>query len=302
MRRFNSNLVTIFGSCMRHGQPFKGVEKAPLFLSKHGIAGKLVEKGNKVKHFGFKYPKIRDTKERTIGLFSAQLAQNVYRERRRCNRRILNIGGDHSVAIGSINGILENDPDALIIWVDAHADLNDKQTSETGNIHGMPLAYLTGCENPNVPGFSMSKYVRPKLDKDSVVYIGLRDVDFHEKEKIAQNNMTHYTSEEVASFGATEIINDALALKDPMGTRPIYLSFDIDSIDPRWTPSTGTPVSDGMSIYNAMDLCRTLNMTKRVIGMDLVEFNPDLQKNITDVAKTMKSSMILPQLVFNNRI
>lgn len=289
-----TNKVTVFGSAFKFGQPKDGVQKAPGVMSKAGISGDLIKVGNKVRHYGMIYPDMRETPERTVGLYTANLARKVFQEREG-GRKIINIGGDHSVAIGSINGVLEHDPDTIVVWIDAHADINTMSSSPSGNFHGMPLSFLTGLDNPRK--LSQSKYLIPKLRFDSLALIGIRDLDQFERDVIRKHQIVNYSSSDVKK-DASGVICNSIAKLDPQGNRPIYVSVDIDVLDPEIAKGTGTLAKNGIRLVNAYDMLDCLRDTGRVIGMDMVEVNPELDK--TGITTTMAMSCI--SRLFDNRV
>ncbi len=140
--------------------------------------------------------------------------------------------------MGTISGTLSKYPNAVVVWVDAHADINTIETTPTGNIHGMPAAFLLGLSS--APEFS---WVKPILKANSIVYIGLRDIDPGEKKILKENGITAFSMHEVDKYGIGEVVNRALDAVNPHRDRPIHLTFDVDALDPDVAPSTGTPVS-----------------------------------------------------------
>lgn len=129
-------------------------------------------------------------------------------------------------------------PDACVIWVDAHADINTPETTESGNIHGMPVAFLLGLGEP-VPEFS---WIKPILTPQRIVYIGLRDVDAGEKRILREHGIKAFSMHEVDKYGIGRVVEMALDHVNPSRDKPIHLSFDVDALDPTVAPSTGTPV------------------------------------------------------------
>jgi hypothetical protein len=123
--------------------------------------------------------------------------------------------------------------------VDAHADINTAETTESGNIHGMPVSFLLGLGSP-VSEFS---WVKPALKTDRIVYIGLRDVDAGEKKILKENGIKAFSMTDVDRHGIGKVVEMALDSVNPNRDRPIHLSFDVDALDPTVAPSTGTPVS-----------------------------------------------------------
>ena len=187
------------------------------------------------------------------------------------------LGGDHSLAIGTISGALAKYPDACVIWVDAHADVNTPETTDSGNIHGCPVSFLTGIAG-KVESF---EWVPACLAWDRLAYIGLRDVDTPEKAILREHNVAAFSMHHVDKYGIGKVVEMALERVNPGLKRPIYLSFDVDAMDPAIAPSTGTPVRGGLSWREAMFICEAVAETGCLIGMDLMEINPALEDEVS---------------------
>eukprot|EP01111_Echinosteliopsis_oligospora_P009122 TRINITY_DN2617_c0_g1_i1.p1 TRINITY_DN2617_c0_g1~~TRINITY_DN2617_c0_g1_i1.p1 ORF type:complete len:251 (-),score=76.97 TRINITY_DN2617_c0_g1_i1:49-801(-) len=203
--------------------------------------------------------------------------------------RCLVLGGDHSIAVGSISGILKLRPETFVVWVDAHADINTPSTSPSGNMHGMPVALLTRLAEP-IDGFDWL-HQTPPLPTSNIAYIGLRDLDDGEVELIKKHNITAFFMSHVKELGIHEIMRRVL---ESAGNKTIHLSFDVDGIDPAHTPSTGTPVSDGLSLDDGLYICKTLAETNRLLSVDLVEVNPALG-NKEEAQKTCEATIKLAE-------
>lgn len=203
--------------------------------------------------------------------------------------RTVILGGDHSIAMGSISAMAQRYPDLAVLWVDAHADINTPRTTVSGNLHGCPVAFL--LQHPDCRGIRGFDWMEQEaarlapaaegafLTPNRIGYIGLRDVEPQEKQTMRELGLTAtaYMSDIARSpAGIAGCVRKILSMIDPTGSRPLFVSFDIDSIDPRWAPSTGTPVERGITLSEALELCRICRDTGRVVGMDLVEVNPDL--------------------------
>ena len=185
------------------------------------------------------------------------IADQVYSHSRE-GRMTLTLGGDHSVAIGTVAGVARATRERLgrdtaVVWVDAHADLNTIESTPSGNIHGMPLSFLLGLNSTYIPEFSWiepdpSSYSetqpqkKPLLHPSKLVYIGLRDVDSGEKKLLKQHGIKAFSMHEVDKYGIGRVVEMALDIVNPTRTAPIHLSFDVDALDPSVAPSTGTPV------------------------------------------------------------
>lgn len=275
---FDSRNISIVGAPFNGGQPKSGVEKGPATLRDAGLNSALTKAGWKIaydrdcmvpptspddSHPGARRP-------RYVGAVCENLF-NMVQARSTAGDFVLTIGGDHSVAAGSIAGILSLRPDTFVVWVDAHADINSPTTSESGNIHGMPVALLAHLCG-KLPGFDYL-FKLPPFDLQNIAYIGLRDVDKGEKALMAEKNVTAFYMEDVEKMGIEKVMEKILQLA---GTRPLHLSFDVDGIDPKYMPATGTPVHAGLTLDDSLYICKTLAATRRVTSFDLVEINPDL--------------------------
>jgi arginase len=186
----------------------------------------------------------------------------------------LTLGGDHSIAIGSIGGALLSRPDLGVIWVDAHGDFNTPETSPSGNIHGMPLSFLTGLmQHYALPSFD---WLKNFLKPEQLVLIGIRSLDPEEKAAMKAWGVQVFTMTEIDRFGIGEVMQQAKALLFKKGERPLHLSYDIDAVDPHFAPSTGTRVRGGLNYREAHFIAESLAETGALVGMDLVEINPRL--------------------------
>ncbi len=182
------------------------------------------------------------------------------------------IGGDHSLSVGSIRGAAKHKK-LGIIWVDAHADFNTPETTPSGNIHGMPLAALCGLGDPRL--VSLWEETPPVVDPKRVAIIGARDLDPGEKRNLRQAGVMVQSMEQIDRFGMVAALEKAIdaVTRDADG---IYLSFDMDALDPRHAPGVGTPVPGGLTYREAHLACEVVAETGKLIGMDLVEVNPIL--------------------------
>jgi len=177
---------------------------------------------------------------------------------------VITIGGDHSISYSTVSSALDLYKDSLhVIWVDAHADINTQSTSVTGSIHGMPVGHLMGFETHPIATFQA-----PILDASQITYVGIRDLDPPEVKRIAEYNIS-------------------TALEQVPKDKNIYLSIDVDSLDPREFPCTGTPVYDGINLNDLLDIIHRFK--DRTVAVDLVEFNPLVNAKYADMcAQKMK--------------
>lgn len=188
------------------------------------------------------------------------------------------IGGDHSLSAGSVAGaataLADRGEELGVIWLDAHGDINTPESSLSGNVHGMPVAHLLGLGDPDMASISAQK---PALRPEHLVYVGLRDVDAAESKLIRELGIHAYTMRDVDERGLTTVLREAIA-RVGAATGGIYLSCDADWIDPSEAPGVGTPVPGGATYREAHLAMELLADTGRLVGMDLVEINPVLDR------------------------
>ncbi len=182
------------------------------------------------------------------------------------------LGGDHSLSVGSIRGAAKHKK-LGVIWVDAHADFNTPETTPSGNIHGMPLAALCGLGDPRL--VSLWDETPPILDPRRVAVIGARDLDPGEKQNLREAGVMVQSMEQIDRLGMVNALETAIE-RVGQDVDGIYLSFDMDALDPRHAPGVGTPVPGGLTFREAHLACEVVAETGRLIGMDLVEVNPIL--------------------------
>lgn len=184
------------------------------------------------------------------------------------------LGGDHSVAIGTIAGIASHKKNFGVIWFDAHGDLNTPETSPSGNIHGMPLAVSLGYGHKDLVEI-MDFY--PKVKPENVVVIGVRDLDKEEREFIRDIGIKVYTMHEIDRMGMAKVMEEAIAyLKER--TEGIHLSIDLDGLDPDDAPGVGTPVTGGVTYREGHLAMEMLAEADILISAELVEVNPILDR------------------------
>jgi arginase len=182
------------------------------------------------------------------------------------------LGGDHSLSLGSIRGAAKARKIGLI-WVDAHADFNTDKTTPSGNIHGMPLAALCGLGDLRLTQLWGEDPVA--VDPRRVAVIGARDLDPGEKANLREAGVLVMGMEQIDRLGMTAAVEKAIAVvsQDVDG---LYMSFDVDALDPRHAPGVGTPVAAGLTQREGHVACELVGETGKLIGMDIVEVNPIL--------------------------
>ncbi len=190
------------------------------------------------------------------------------------------LGGDHSLALGSVMGVARVRKLGLI-WLDAHGDFNTHETTPSGNIHGMSLAAICGYGAGSLVALGGVEQNHPKIDPHNVAIVGVRDLDPEEKRLLRTSSVVVYSMEAVDRFGIKEVMCRAIDVACH-GTDGIYLSLDLDAIDPMYAPGVGTPIPGGLTFREAHLAVELLADSCRLAGMDLVEVNPILdQRNTT---------------------
>lgn len=182
------------------------------------------------------------------------------------------LGGDHSLALGSIRGAARM-KNVGVIWVDAHADFNTAATTPSGNIHGMPLAALCGFGDPRLT--QLGHEACPAVDPQQVAIIGARDLDPGEKSNLQEAGILVMGMEQIDRMGMVAAMEKAIE-RVSRHADGLYLSFDMDALDPRHAPGVGTPVAAGLTQREGHVACELIGETGKLIGMDIVEVNPIL--------------------------
>ncbi|CEG42480.1 arginase [Plasmopara halstedii] len=306
--------VSIIGAPMTYGQPLLGADDGPDLLRKAGLHKALVGLGWSVEENGnlkFKAPAYDDPKLDPcygkakqcfpVGNGMKQLYE-IFKQKAEEGKFCLVLGGDHTIGAGSLAGLLSVHPDAGVIWVDAHADINTPADSESGNMHGMPIAFLMDgmVDSSNVPGFEWLANV-PKMKPEQLVYVGLRDVDSFERRVIHEKDIKAFSMQDVDRHGIGKTMEMALDHLCGRKQRPLHMSYDIDAVDPLVAPSTGTRVRGGLTWREAHYVAEAVAETNLMVGLDMVEVNPTLSPG--DGAQiTVDMALLLISSALGNRI
>lgn len=284
--------TAVIGAPMTYGQPYVGTDSGPRLLREGGLLSMLTSLGWRVEDVPDvdfeanveQHPSMVDpTNARNcsiVGRGTSHLA-DIVENTIKAGRFPLILGGDHSIAVGSLTGILRVRPNVGVIWVDAHADLNTPETSGSGNMHGMPLGLLMDHPTQKVdftklPGF---EYLvnGPRLSPDQLVYIGLRDVDPSERRWIRELGIKAFTMYDIDHLGIGQVMDrtfEHLLKDDP--NRPLHLSYDIDAVDPVLAPATGTKVRGGLTYREAHFVSEAVAQCGNLASAEIVELNPTL--------------------------
>ncbi|MBC7464358.1 MAG: arginase family protein [Bdellovibrio sp.] len=183
----------------------------------------------------------------------------------------LNFGGDHSIAVATVEASLRSNPKTHIIWIDAHADANSAEQSFTGSFHGMPVYYLM-MNRKNRP--ACMDWMRSSLHPAQITYVGLRDIDPFEIKLLNDLQIDYFTSDFIRTNGLKKVI-DRIQFKNKLFDN-IHLSFDIDSLDPKYGLCTGVPALGGLEIDDVFHIFETVRESNKLTNFDFVEVNPKL--------------------------
>ncbi len=199
------------------------------------------------------------------------------------------LGGDHSIAMGTIKGVLRNVDSVGVIWFDAHGDINTHETSPSGNIHGMPVASLLGIGNDDLNSIA-GDY---KIKKENITYVGCRDLDAGERKAFKDLGIKVFTMHEVDKYGIVDVMQKAIEIASN-GTDGIHVSFDLDSLDVSVAPGTGTKVLGGLNFREGNLALEMIAKTNKLVSAEFVEVNPllDHENATADVAVILAGSLL----------
>jgi arginase len=295
--------IRIIGVRMDLGAGRRGVDMGPSAMRKAGIRRRLreleyevIDEGNldsgDPEALDVEDPKLRYLPE--IAAVMEDLAGRVLKSIG-AGETPLVLGGDHSIAIGTIAGLASHyrrEKKKLgMIWLDAHGDANTPGTSPSGNIHGMPqaVAFGRGADDlVRIGGFASGE---SKLDPACCSIIGARSIDASEKKVIADIGLRVFTMEEIDRRGIYEVSREAIEIAN-RGTEGIHVSFDVDVMDPTVAPGVGTPVRGGLTYRETHTVMELVAESGRMVSMEVAEVNPilDVQNATAEVAVEMVAS------------
>lgn len=283
--------IHVIGVPMDHGAGRRGVGMGPAAMRIAGLHGRLRQLGYEVHDLGDLSIPAPETKPqgeanaKYLPLITAtctELAEHIP-DMFDDGGLPLVLGGDHSIAIGTLSGLALEQHRRLgttatgparvgVIWFDAHGDINRPETSPSGNIHGMPVSCLLG-QGP--AALTDIGYPGPKLDPACFCQIGLRDIDAVERRLLRESGIHTFTMADIDRRGMAAVVDEALRLTLD-GTDMLHCSFDIDAVDPMVAPGTGTPKLGGLTYREAHLALEIIAETGRLSSMEMVEVNPTL--------------------------
>jgi len=269
------------------GASRRGVDMGPSAMRVAGLEARLEALGHRVTDGGNILVEIAETQASgdRNARYLKQIAETCTRTADEVKKTLedgmtpLVLGGDHSLAVGSVSGVADfyrrQNQKIGILWIDAHSDINTPETSPSGNVHGMPLAALLGLGPEalgNIYGYS------PKIAPENTVILGVRDIDAAERANIRRAGVEVYTMRDIDERGMRTIMEEALRAAG-RGTVGYHVSLDMDWIDPEDAPGVGTPVRGGATYREAHLAMEILADHGRMLSFEIVEVNPVIDEH-----------------------
>jgi arginase len=291
----------IFGVPIDLGQDRRGVDMGPSAIRYARLQGALEELGYQVADLGNAVTPLPETVEKEGEIRHLEAVRDVCEEVAEHAEAMISsglfpifLGGDHSIAIGTVSGVARNFERIGVIWLDAHADFNTPQTSPSGNIHGMPLSVLTGAGHPDLVAIGGEG---ASVRTEDVVIVGLRSVDLEERRLLNDAGIRVYTMKEVDAYGIASVVRRALRALSHLDR--VHVSLDLDVVDPDVAPGVGTPVRGGLTYREAHLVMELINEAGIAASLDVVEINPILdQRNGTaELAVELVASLMGRQII-----
>jgi len=300
--------IKIVGVPMDLGQQRRGVDMGPSAVRYAGLYDRLVQLGHTVHDIGNIPVAGRDEddvrRERWVETDGGGLrhlhavtaaCRAIYAVASTCARDDFPIflGGDHALAIGTISGMAAHGS-LGVIWIDAHGDYNTPETTPSGNIHGMPMAALSGLGHPDLVNLGAPG---AKLRPQQIVMIAIRDLDAQERIALAHSGIIVYTMRDIDELGMATVARRALARLNRLSR--IHVSLDMDALEPTVAPGVGTPVTGGLTFREAHLLMEILAESEKVCSLDVVEVNPilDAGNRTAEVAVALIASLLGQQIL-----
>ena len=278
--------INIIGVPIYYGADKRGAEYGPEKLREKKLSSVLSKHNHQVYDLGnINIPEVKDYNKfslhqnlkylEAIIEVNKNLAHEVYSSLKAESFPLI-IGGDHSVALGSISGVSRANNNFAVIWMDAHGDINTQDTSGSGNIHGMPLAKVMNVGHKDLTDLY---FKGRKVHPENVFILGARDLDRGEVELIESMKLNVYSADEIIEKGMDTIVQQVIETLRARNIEAVHLSFDLDFIDAEYVPGTGTPVSVGVNVEDTKKALKMLAESRLLKSMDFVELNVLLDKN-----------------------
>lgn len=290
--------IDLIGCPMDLGQTRRGVDMGPSALRAAQLERRIEALGHNLQDLGDLHTpevetrKLRDAKARyldEIVRICEQLAKRVEKTAR-LGRFPVVLGGDHSIVMGTMAGLVKARGAQGLIYIDAHGDFNTTDTTPSGNIHGMGLAACLGLGHPKLVNIGG---VKPKVKPENVALLGVRELDAGEKELVRKNDIYVATMRDIDEKGIARVVKDAIE-RAKERTKGVHVTFDVDVLDPSEAPGTGTPVPGGLTFREAHLALEILAERNVPTSFELVEVNPllDVQNRTADLAVGLVESVL----------
>ncbi len=275
--------VAVIGVPMDLGGRRRGTDMGPSAIRYAGLGEALRELGHDVVDLGNIPVAIRET--RTVGDPRAKFLDEIVQvceelarwveDAVRGGRLPIVLGGDHSVAIGTVGGLVRARPDLGVIWLDAHGDFNTPETTPSGSVHGMPLAAIVGRGHVKLV---QCCGIAPKVCEERTVLVGVRDLDPGEKEALRHAGVRVFTMKDVDEMGIAAVMRKAIEIASDGGREGVHVTMDLDVVDPGYAPGVGTPVPGGLTYREAHLAMEIIAESRRMVSLELTEVNPILDQ------------------------
>lgn len=296
--------ISIIGVPCDYGQQRRGVDMGPSAIRYAGLQSRLTALGYEVEDEGNIQVLERDSEvlqdEKLLNLDEVVKVNTALANKVKAvldkQRTPLVLGGDHSIAIGTLAGLSTKYKNMGVIWFDAHADLNTPDTTPSGNIHGMPLATSIGLGHERLTAILHNA---PKIKQENIVIIGGRSIDEGERVLIKERNIKIYTMHEIDRLGMTYVMEETLKYFKEINVDGLHLSLDLDALDPLYTPGVGTPVAGGITYRESHLAMEMIQESGLLTSAEFVEVNPILDEfnKTADVAVALMGSLFGETLV-----
>ncbi|MDG7016200.1 MAG: arginase [Nitrososphaerota archaeon] len=295
--------IGVVGAPVDLGQQRRGVDMGPSAMRIARLQERLESLGHSVKDFG--NISAADMATAKVGDRNARYLNDVVRQCGLIARRVadcvsqglfpLVLGGDQSVSIGTLAGLSAGGTSRGVVWLDAHGDFNTPKTTPSGNIHGMALAAILGYGAPELVRLGKRS---PMASERNTVLVGVRDLDADEEKAVSRSRVTVFTMKEIDQLGMQTVMQRAIGVAGD-GVDQVHVSFDVDVVDPREAPGTGTPVRGGLTYREAHLAMETLSDSRRVTSAEFVEVNPilDTANHTAELAVEMMLSLLGKRII-----